>query len=251
LAGVVAQRESGGIRENVGVFDRDVSSNGGYVYTINPACSSIVANQRLTDATVDAIPQGCRSLLDVGCGDGTYTKQIQDRFPGMAITGFDPSANAIERAAGLFPGICFTTGNILDRNTLPPGQFEFAVIRGVLHHVSDPALALKNVGLLANRILIIEPNGWNPVLKTIERLSKYHRDHEEQSFPLGRLKQWCEDAGLQVTSVDYVGFVPFFFPTTPAKLMHMLQPALERIPLVRHCLTACYVIVAERARQGR
>ncbi|MEZ4901482.1 MAG: hypothetical protein R2822_06830 [Spirosomataceae bacterium] len=62
----------------------------------------------------------------------------------------------------------------------------------------------------------MEPNGNNPILKLIEKTSKYHIEHEEQSFIEFSLKKWIKNAGGKVTNWSYVGYVPFFFPDGPA-----------------------------------
>ena len=233
-------------KKNVNQFNQDVLANEGYLYTTNAKFSSMVANLRLTEATLDKLHSGIKMVIDVGAGDGTYTAEIKKAKPEISFWGLDPAAGAIETAQRKYPDIKFVVGNILEKETLPQQKFDLAVVRGVLHHLSNPKLALANVARLADHAIIIEPNGWNPVLKLIERLSTYHREHEEQSFSLSKLKTWCQEAGYRVTSVDYVGFVPFFFPTLLAKTIYAIQPLLEKIPVIKHLFTACYVIRCEK-----
>jgi hypothetical protein len=94
-------------------------------------------------------------------------------------------------------------------------------------------------------LLIIEPNGNNPILKLIEKMSPYHREHEERSFSSRTLARWCREAGCPATSISFIGFVPFFFPTLPAKIIHFFQPFLERVPLLCRFFGAQVVITAE------
>jgi SAM-dependent methyltransferase len=243
-----APRAVGHVKENVHSFNRDVVEGSGYVYTTNQRYSSRVANLRLTRATMALIPPDVRTILDVGCGDGTFTQEIKDYFPRAGVTGFDPAEAAVRRAERLYPACRFLVGNAEDASTLPaPGAgFDVAVIRGVLHHMAEPHLAVVNMAPIARRLIIIEPNGNNPVLKMIEKRSAYHREHEERSFPPSLLRSWCREAGYRVVSLRYVGFVPFFFPTLPAKLIYACQPFLERLPVVTHFLGACSVILCER-----
>lgn len=240
----------GTVKENVGLFNRDVIDGSGYVYSTNQRYSSRVANDRLTRATAELIPHDARSILDAGCGDGTYTNQIKQRFPDAEVTGFNPAGEAIRRAKRLYPSCRFMVGNAEAPETLAAAGsgFDVAIVRGVLHHMAEPRLALINLAAVAQQLIIIEPNGNNPVLKVIERRSAYHRDHEEQSFAPSLLHQWCREAGFRVVSLRYVGFVPFFFPTLPAKIIHAAQPVLEKLPLVNRYLSACSVIHCERVR---
>ena len=68
--------DSAGVGAGPEPFDRDVALNEGYRYTTNAPLSSRLANDRLTDATLDLVPLAGRSLIDVGCGDGTYTADL-------------------------------------------------------------------------------------------------------------------------------------------------------------------------------
>ncbi|MDB5106088.1 MAG: Methyltransferase type 12 [Fibrobacteres bacterium] len=230
-------------KRNVSEFNADAKENGGYRYTTNAPYSSVVANARMTDATVAAIPEGTSTVIDIGCGDGTYTHDLKSRLPGIAFTGFDPAAEAIGIAKRKFPGIEYVMGDLLDASTFPDRKFDVGVIRGVIHHLPDAALGIRNSARLADRIVLIEPNGNNPILKWLERNSRYHIEHEEQSFDDRQLSAWCREAGLAVIRLDYIGFIPMFFPALPARLIHFLQPLLERIGPLKKYLGAQIVIV--------
>jgi SAM-dependent methyltransferase len=234
------------LKANVTAFDDDVAKNEGYLYTTHPTYSSQVANDRLTEAVLENIGDRTRTLIDIGSGDGTSTNDLFHRHPNLTITGVEPAARAVAVAQERFPGVTFCVGSILDRDTLPSATFDLALLRGVLHHLSDPGLAIANAARLSSRVLIIEPNGLNPILKVIEKRSVYHVEHEEQSFAPSLLRQWCADAGLTVIKQTFAGFVPFFFPTGPAKVIHFFRPLLERIPIINRYFSAVVVIVAER-----
>ena len=94
------------LKKNVGVFNKDILANSGYRYTTKAAYSSFVANKRLTDITISILRNNKqKSLVDVGCGDGIYTKEIKKQLPKLNISAFDPAAKAIELARNLYPKI--------------------------------------------------------------------------------------------------------------------------------------------------
>lgn len=233
-------------KENVTAFNSDVAANQGYRYTNNAPFSSVVANLRPTQETLKLIDKSAKTLVDIGCGDGTYTSEIAKARPNLKITGFDPASVAIGLAKEKFPNINFEVANLLDAASMPTQQFDIAVIRGVLHHLTDPALAIENAAKIARKVIIIEPNGNNPILKVIEKTSKYHIEHEEQSFSQALLSKWCEEKNLKVESLTVIGFVPFFFPTFPAKVIYFFQPFLEKFWLLKKFFGAQIVIVATR-----
>ena len=233
-------------KANVSRFNADVKENDGYKYTTNASYSSYVANLRQTDATVAAIPSGAKTVIDIGCGDGTYTHELSVRLPGLDFTGFDPAAEAIGMARRKFKGVEYLVGDLLDVATFPDRKFDLAVVRGVIHHLPNAALGIANAGKLGNRVLLIEPNGNNPILKWLEKNSRYHIEHEEQSYTEVQLGDWCRQAGYTVKRVDFIGFVPFFFPTFPAQVIHFFQPMLELIPPLKKWFGAQIVMVYER-----
>lgn len=235
------------LKENVQEFNRNVRDNGGFLYTTNAQFSSYVANKRISEEIFKHIRPTDRTLIDIGCGDGVYTNEIKQNFPHLEVTGFDPAAEAIGTAAKRFPQVRFETLNLLDPNLpVPATRYDVGVIRGVLHHLSDQRLAIENAFKLTDRLVIMEPNGNNPLLKIIEKTSKYHIEHEEQSFLATSLKKWIRQAGGEVTTFAYVGYVPFFFPTGPAKAIYALQPFLEKIPVLKHLFSAQFIIACRR-----
>lgn len=239
------------LKQNVEAFNRNVNESGGFLYTTPTRFSSVVANQRISDEIAAFIRPDYRTLVDIGCGDGTYTQELKQRFPQLEVTGFDPAAAAVERAARQFPGIRFETLNLLDPALpVPEKKYDVGVIRGVLHHLADQQLALQNAFKLATHLIIMEPNGNNPILKVIEKTSKYHIEHEEQSFLSLQLRRWIRRAGGQVEAFRYVGYVPFFFPTLPAKIIYFFQPFLERIPILKHFFSAQFIISCKKEAQG-
>lgn len=237
-------------KRNVSEFNSDIKANSGYRYTTNASYSSIISNRRMTTATLAVIPSGTATLIDIGCGDGTYTYALKSSLDAIACTGFDPASEAIAAAQKRFPGVRYIVGDLLNPATFPDERFDIAVIRGVLHHLPDAAAGIANAVRLSDRVVIIEPNGNNPILKWLEKHSEYHLAHEEQSFSSRQLAQWCADTGYVVTRLDYIGFVPFFFPSVPARIIQFFQPLLERIWPVKKYLSAQIVIVYEKPGPG-
>ena len=233
-------------KKNVSEFKSDVKANSGYRYTTNAPYSSEVANRRITEATLAEIPGDAASLIDVGCGDGTYTQALKSARPSLDCTGFDPATDAVDIAGKKYPGCRFIAGDLLNPSTHPDRKFDIAIVRGVLHHLPDATAGIANAMRLSDRIVFIEPNGNNPILKWLERNSEYHISHEEQSFTSRQLVEWCAVGGYAVRKLDFIGFVPFFFPAPLARIIHFFQPFLEKLYPVKKYFGAQIVIVCTK-----
>jgi SAM-dependent methyltransferase len=231
-------------KKNVEQFNEDVHRNNGYLYTTNAPYSAVVANKRINQAVISKIPSNCKRFIDIGCGDGVNTDLIAKRFPHIYVEGNDPVENAINSANALFPHIKFKISNILTDSDIPETMFDVGLLRGVVHHLPDESqvTALQHARLFVNTLIIVEPNGNNPILKLIEKRSAYHIAHEEQSFTTETLTAWCKDAGWKHVDVDYIGFVPFFFPDFLARAIYIVQPVLERIPVLNKYFSAQIVL---------
>ena len=153
------------IERNVSQFDADVRANAGYLYTTNARKSSVLANRRLTDVTQAMVDLRGRRVIDVGCGDGTYSRSSLPR-----VARRDGGSRRLGRSRRVGephlrrPGLRFDTCSVYD---LPyeSGSFDVAVVRGLLHHLDDAPRALARIGTLAREVFVIEPNGYNPTLE--------------------------------------------------------------------------------------
>lgn len=233
-------------KKNVAEFNQDVQRNDGYLYTTNQSLSSTLANQRISDAVAKYIHPDDATLVDIGCGDGAYTSEIKTRFPRLAIEGFDPAEEAVRIARKNYPDITFRVMSILGEDAgANTARFDVAILRGVLHHLPNQLLAIRNALRMCKKLIIVEPNGNNPLLKVIEAVSPYHRKHEEQSFSYWKLRRWSIASGGEVLAHEYIGFVPFFFPAGPARVIHSLQPMLEQVPVIREFGSAQIVLVCK------
>ena len=231
----------------VAAFDRDATHNRGYLYTTNARLSSELANRRLTEAALAAVDFKGLRVLDVGCGDGTYTLDLYDGGQPASVYAFDPAREAIALARDKAAGRRITFA-AHDAYAIPmqSGSFDLAHLRGVLHHLERPQDVLREAFRLAPLVIVLEPNGYNPVLKCIEKLSRYHREHGERSYPPSALDRWVRELGGHVCARGFVGLVPFFCPDVLARVLKSIEPVLERVPVLNAAGCAVYVQVAER-----
>lgn len=228
-------------------FNRDVAGNGGYLYTTRASASSILANRRLTDVALEVVRMGGQRVVDIGCGDGAYTVELFDRGKAAFISGFDPAEKAVSAAVGKIQGRNIFFGvHAADHLPVADDSFDIAHIRGVLHHMDKPIDALREALRIAPLLVIIEPNGYNPVLKILEKYSRYHLEHGEKSYPPHMLDQWVRQLGGTVAMRKWAGFVPFFCPNWLAVLLKWIEPVIEAIPVVRAICCAVYVQVVSR-----
>lgn len=229
---------------NIDRFSDDTKSFGGYVYTKNQKLSSIIANQYQTETTLKLVNIKGKKVIDIGCGDGTYTQEWYRFGKPKLIFAFDPSTEAVKSAKRNNLYKKHVTYKIGDVYNLPTKkQFDVAIVRGVLHHLYQPEKAIKQISKIAQKVILVEPNGYNPILKIIEKTSRYHLEHEEKSYLPCQINYWIVKYKGKVTHKHYAGLVPFFCPDMMAKLLKIIEPVIEKIPLIREISCANYYVV--------
>ena len=230
-------------------FSEDAINNAGYMYTTNAKLSSYLANQRLTDIALEMVDFKTKKVLDVGCGDGTYTLDLLEKGQPSMIHGIDISPEAIELAQQRIVGkpASFEVRSA-DKTDFATDSYDIVHMRGILHHMNNPAQALIEAIRIAPEVIVIEPNGYNPILKVIERTSRYHIEHQEKSYRPKVLKEWTRQAGGIIRGERYVGLVPFFCPSLIARILKIIEPIFEKSFTINMLSCAVYAYTIERVR---
>ena len=146
------------------------------------------------------LPEGAR-VLDLGCGNGTFIAQFQDR--GWKLYGTDFSPTGIEIARENFPGISFfladstaPTGDVLER----VGQVDAIISTEVVEHLYDPRGFLRNAHALlkAGGVIILSTpyHGYlkNLLLAVTGKLDR----HFTALWDHGHIKFWSRKTLSQV-----------------------------------------------------
>ncbi len=107
--------------------------------------------------TLAAIPRPCKSLLDVGCGDGRLVLRIREKLGGLVV-GFDLSTVALANVAD--PKCCGSADWLPFANR----SFEVLLATEILEHVPHALYSrvLEELVRVADRYIVITvPNGEN------------------------------------------------------------------------------------------
>jgi SAM-dependent methyltransferase len=230
------------------IFNRDVETQGGYVYALDRKLSSRLATERWMQLMLGLTSLGGRAVADIGCGDGTFTVRYWDRGKPELMCALDPAIKAVNVGSAKRDGrpILFVAA---DGHHLPfeNDAFDVAILQAILHHDSDPGATIREALRVSREIIVLEPNGYSPILKLMEQTSRYHRDHHERSYTAMRLRRWVEAAGGYVVCGRFGIAVPMFCPDWLARILKVVEPSIERLPLANRLLCAVYVFNARRA----
>jgi SAM-dependent methyltransferase len=132
------------------------------------------------ERTLELVPEGVRTVLDVGCGDGALSNPLVAR--GLDVTGVDISAVALRHFRG--------RGVVGDVARLPfaDGRFDLVLCTEVLEHLSAGVYerAVRELERVARRhILVATPNEEYLAaghVKCAQCGHVYHRNHHCRVF---------------------------------------------------------------------
>jgi len=85
------------------------------------------------------------------------------------------------------------------------------------------------------------------MMKVIENFSSYHRQHDEKSYWPPALNRWFRGCGYSVVEQRFFGLVPYFCPTTAAKVLNAVEPLIEPVPLFRQIACGTNLVLYRRA----
>jgi SAM-dependent methyltransferase len=89
-------------------------------------------------------PQPRQIALDVGSGPGAMTSLLVERLGDAAVSAIDPSEPFVEALHARFPGVDVTLGSA-EALPYPNDTFDLAVAQLVVHFMSDPVAALREM----------------------------------------------------------------------------------------------------------
>jgi len=143
--------------------------------------------------------QRAERVLDVGCGQGSFTAALQESFPGKRYVGIDVSERLIERAKARSRSVYFQVADLTDFR--PERPFDVVVMRFVLQHLPD----LGNVLLACRRLLreggmlvVIEPSlarshNTPPTPRFVEMLSAFEAKRAGDGFLKARTAELADE----------------------------------------------------------
>jgi 2-polyprenyl-3-methyl-5-hydroxy-6-metoxy-1,4-benzoquinol methylase len=156
------------------------------------------------------IPADTRVLLDVGCGEGTFSRALKTK--GVTVWGIEPVVSAAEIAKAHLDHVL--QGSIEERmKDLPDHHFDCIIFNDVLEHLLDPEQVLTGMKqkLTANGCIVCSiPNvrNWRNIRKLlIDKDWKYEdsgtldRTHL-RFFTLKSLKRMFNDLGFEILKLD-------------------------------------------------
>ena len=97
---------------------------------------------------------GLSNAVDAGCGVGFFSQSLADC--GLNACGFDGRAENVAEALRRFPQIPFAQADIQDRAILHLGCFDLVLCFGLLYHLENPLLAIRNLRALTDKCLLLE-----------------------------------------------------------------------------------------------
>jgi SAM-dependent methyltransferase len=152
-----------------------------------------------------------KSLVDIGCGDGRFLREVSAHFRDCRLLGIDTSERAVRLAQALTPSIEYRN---LDITAGLPTQFEAATLIEVVEHIPPAQLpafldAVASVIVDGGRLVLTVPHRNKPLIE------KHH-----QHFVGEQLAQ------LLTGRFDDIHVIPFDVRASRSPLMWLIERVL-------------------------
>ena len=175
-----------------------------------------------------------RRILDFGCGIGTATRHLSEKFPNAEIVGVDTSEKALEYGIEHYGSgrVRFRPLAELSREN----GIDLCYVNGVFHHI-EPAQRVGAVQSIhralrpGGHLALFENNPWNPGTRLVMSRIPFDRDAIPLSIPEAR--------GL-VRAGGFTGtprnWTLFYFPR-PLAFLRPAEGLLSHLPLgAQYCV---------------
>ena len=157
-------------------------------------------------------PQGCRTILDVGCGEGLFFDRLSEFGE---VEGIDLPEAVAESGSACRQRIYVGP---FDESFQPSKQYSLILMLDVLEHLPDPVAALRRA------LALLNPSG--ALLITVPAFNLLWTNHDVINHHLTRytkssFRRVAQQAGLQIEAERY-----WFQWTCPVKLATRLVESL-------------------------
>lgn len=199
-------------------------------------------------AVFERVPFSAKSVLDVGCGDGTLGRALKQRAE-CAVTGITGSQEECRRAKSVLDAVVHADLEDIDPTAL--GTFDAIVCSHVLEHLRDPGRLLARLrgNLAPGGLLIValpNPMLWRQRLAFMAGRFRYTQggimdDTHLRFFDWATARQLVAAAGYHVLETVAEGGWPGsrFLPVPFAKALDRLaETALPGLFGVQFVITA-------------
>jgi len=174
------------------------------------------------------------TVLDLGCGPGTFAASAVGR--GARVVGIDGDPSAVKAASAAVPAATFRRG---DAHDPPPGPFDVVAAVQLLQHVANPLAVLRAAARVGSAVAVTT---WGPeeecdVRAFGEALAPWLPPRRPPSGPPpltdpARLGRIVALAGLAVVAEEPVECL-FTYPDADALVRPLLASGLGRAATVR------------------
>ena len=150
-------------------------------------------------------PLDVRSLLDVGCGNGSITAELAAGLDPGAVAGLDLSEVAIAEARRRLPGSHFFVHDI--QRSIPDGRWDLVHCSLVLHLIPDDRAAIRHLRACTGRYLLV-----STMTGDFDRYRRWETHlGAVRNYRRGELEAALALAGFRIRESVSWGF-PFFSP---------------------------------------
>lgn len=144
-------------------------------------------------------------VLDVGCGQGRFLKELQRRHPGISeLAGCDISPRLCEIARAAVPSATITVANALSLEPYESGHFDYVFMIASLEHMIDHAAALSAAHrvLKARGVLVVAvPNREWLRYDRYMSLREAYQPVDDHFFRPAELFELCRSQGFEIEAV--------------------------------------------------
>jgi SAM-dependent methyltransferase len=140
-----------------------------------------------------------RTLVEIGCGDGSLLAELAARLAPTVLDGFELSAPAAEIARGrAIPGARRIEAYDGARVPAADGDYDLALLSHVLEHVPDPAALLTEAARVARWVLVEVPLEANRSAARPGKRAEARAIGHIQAFDRATLHRLLAGAGLEL-----------------------------------------------------